>query len=281
MSALRKAWGNSKLDVMVIDMEDAVGGTMEAKEAGRATFVQFMNEIGQTTDRKSDVNPNIVVRINCPHTTPFGSDDLEVVRKMSHVDAILLPKTESVGNVLSVAQGVDKPLWCMIETPAGVQSADRLAALDAVDCLVFGSNDLTKELKAVLEPLERQPLLYAMGRTILAARAADKLVIDGVYMDLTTDGEPGLESTSKQGRELGFDGKSLIHPKQLDIVNKAYSPSMEEINTARKIIHAYNDATAQGKGVCVVDGKLVEALHVSAAKELLLKVRSIESRRSG
>ena len=201
LSALHKAWAISELDVMVIDLEDAVAGCAAAKALGRKNLGSFLSSrdggsaAADASGASANVSgpaskPNVVVRINCPDTSPYGDADIAALQGLHGlglglagvgVDAVLLPKAQSVQRVRETAlklPGV--PLWCMIETPRGVQRADELAALPEVDCLVFGSNDLTKELGAVLTPLQRLPLQYAMGRTVMAARAEGKLVVDGV-----------------------------------------------------------------------------------------------------
>jgi citrate lyase beta subunit len=277
---MRKAFANPQLDVMVIDLEDAVSNSPEAKNLGRENVRSFLDEVARS-DLKRELAPNLVLRINCPHTTPYGLTDLQMVTNLQHVDAVLLPKAESAANVASVSQNMNKPVWCMIETPLGVQNVDDISRVEAVDCLVFGSNDLTKDLKAVLEPLMRQPLLYSMSRTILAARAAGKLVVDGVFMDISKAGSAGLQSTCEQGKQLGFDGKSLIHPTQIGVANSTFSPTEQDVNMANRIIEAYRVASHAGKGVCVLDGRLIEALHVEASEELLARVKHIETRNAG
>ncbi len=132
--------------------------------------------------------------------------------------------------------------------------------------MIFGSNDLTKDIKG-RQIADREPLIYSMSRVIIAARATDKAVIDGVHLNVA-DSE-GLRQTCIQGRNLGFDGKSLIHPSQIDIANEVFSPSEEDILHARKVIAAYEAAQQEGRAVCVVDGKLVEGLHVEQAAEIL------------
>jgi len=277
-SALEKAWANPALDVMIVDLEDAVAGTTESKALGRLNLASFLKE--RETPRPGDVRPNVVVRINCPDTSAFGRDDLSALEGL-HVDAVLLPKADSATSIAAVARRLQKPVWCMIETPRGVQQADVIAALPEVDCLVFGSNDLTKDLQAASEPVQRTPLLYSMSRVILAARAVGKLAIDGVFMDLSPGCEARLEQECRQGKALGFDGKSLIHPKQLDVSNRVFSPSEQEVSHAKRVISAYAEARAAGKGVCLLAGKLIEQLHVDAAEALLWRNTLIEKRGGG
>jgi len=277
-SALEKAWANRALDVMVIDLEDAVAGTAESKALGRQNLAAFLQERGEV--KEGDVRPNVVVRINCPNTSAFGQADLLLLQGMSGLDAVLLPKAHSAASIAAVASQLQKPVWCMVETPRGVQQADALAAMDEVDCLVFGSNDLTKDLQATLVPVDRTPLLYSMSRVVLAARAAGKLVMDGVHMDLraSPEAEAALEQECLQGKQLGFDGKSLIHPKQVATCNRVFSPMDSEVAYAEHVIAAYSAALVEGKGVCLLQGKLLEQLHVDAARALLVRHSLIQKR---
>lgn len=278
-SALEKAWANTALDVMVVDLEDAVKGTQKSKALGRQNLATFLEESVQAVQR-GVIRPNVVVRINCP-TSAFGKDDLKILKGLRNVDAVLLPKADSATCIQEVAAQLQKPIWCMIETPRGVQRADALAALPEVDCLVFGSNDLTKELQATLVPVQRTPLLYAMSRVVLAARAEGKLVVDGVFMDLSAGSDAQLRLECLQGQRLGFDGKSLIHPQQLAVTNSVFSPAEAEVTHAHRVAAAYAAAERDGKGVCLLDGKLIEKLHVDAASALLAKHSAIGQRNSG
>lgn len=184
------------------------------------------------------------------------------------MSAILLPKVEScksievVSSLIYESHGSHIPLWAMIETPRGVLNAPSIAEHNDIKCLVFGSNDLTKDIKAKHTP-QREPLLYAMSHCILAARCADKLVIDGVHSNFL-DME-GFRNSCFQGRNLGFDGKSLIHPSQINLTNELYSPSIEEIEFAGKVVKAWKEGT----GVIKVEGKMIELLHYHEALDVL------------
>jgi citrate lyase beta subunit len=156
----------------------------------------------------------------------------------------------------------------MIETAKGVINVESIANSDHVKALVFGMNDLTKDLGARFVP-NRTPLLYSMSKCIVAARAYDKMIIDGVFMDINDN--KGLLEDCIRGRELGFDGKSLIHPDQIETSNSVFSPSIEEINDSKRIIESYNDAISQGKSLAVLDGKLIEYLHVIIAQDIINK----------
>ena len=221
----------------------------------------------------------LAVRVNCPKTTSWGKDDILSVLKAPLPDALIIPKVDDE-TIVALFKDLQKtagagpvPLWCMIETAKGVLNADRIAAEDGVHALVFGLNDLTKELKARHTP-SREPLLYSMSRCILAARAAGKQVIDGVHLDIHD--EAGLVRSCIQGRELGFDGKSLIHPNQVDVTNQHFSPSPVELELARKYVTAYDAARAEGKAVAVVDNRMIEELHVIQAQQMLADAERIK-----
>ena len=205
--------------------------------------------------------------------TPWGYRDL-VEMATAGADAILLPKVDSADMVrrsvaVLEAHGApeDLAVWCMMETARGVLHAESVAdSHPRVACLVMGTSDLARELNAEHTPL-RLPMITSLGLCLLAARAAGLAILDGVYLDLQ-DME-GFEAACVQGRELGFDGKTLIHPRQIEPANRVFAPSEEEVERARRIIEAWNAARAEGKGVVVVDGRLVENLHVVMAERTL------------
>lgn len=192
--------------------------------------------------------------------------------RYNNISAILLPKVENKDHIESVSHlvyndiGIYKKLWAMIETPRGVLNAMNISEHQNIDCLVFGSNDLTKDIKAK-HTLSREPLLYAMSHCILAARASNKNVLDGVYSNYQ-DIE-GFKTTCIQGKNLGFDGKTLIHPSQIDITNEIFTPSKEDIEFAQKVVIAWNNQT-NGFGIVTVDGRMIESLHYQEAIEVLL-----------
>ncbi|KAJ1442346.1 citryl-CoA lyase [Ochromonadaceae sp. CCMP2298] len=254
-------------NAVVFDLEDAVAP--DNKILARSTVDQFLRSL---EDRKN--SPVHIVRVNCPFTTEWGEGDLKMLAGIQNVDAVILPKVEDeigfdlINSILAENSTRQKPLpiWAMIETARGVLNAAAIARSSSVECLVFGSNDLTKDLRAKHTPC-RQPLLYAMSHVILAARAEGKLVLDGVHIELN-DPE-GLRVSSEQGRNLGFDGKTLIHPSQVAIANAAFAPSVWEVEAARRVVAGWAEAVADGRGVCVVDGRMVEALHVEQARIVL------------
>jgi len=259
-------------DGLILDLEDAVAP--DAKEAARATVREALEARAAYGGRE------LIVRVN-GLDTPWGHDDLASMAA-AQADAILLPKVESTDLVRrccaildAAGAAAELPIWCMMETPRGILEAKAVADHPRVECLVMGTSDLTTGLMAQHTPM-RLPMLVSLGTCRLAARAAGIAILDGVYLDL--DDEVGFAAGCRQGRELGFDGKTLIHPKQLTAANDAYGPSALEVERARAIIAAFEEAQTGGKGVVVVNGKLVENLHVDEAKRLVALHQAIEAR---
>ena len=267
--ALEKARG-LPADGLIVDLEDAVAA--EAKEAARAIVAAALTADGYGYRE-------LVLRVN-PLDTPWGHADLAVAATMP-IDAVLLPKVESADRVrltlsLLDALGASERLavWCMIETPLAVLAAREIAAASPrLAALVLGTADLTKELHA-LATRDRLPLITSLGLTMLAARAYGLAILDGVHLDLSDD--EGFALSCRQGRELGFDGKTLIHPKQIAPANAAYAPRPDEIEYSRRVIAAHAEAAAAGKGVVLVDGQLIEGLHVENARRLLALAEEID-----
>ena len=212
----------SAADVVVLDLEDAV--SPDQKEIARKNVVDLLHEIVAGTTQPYGT---VCVRINCMKNTTWGMHDLRAISAVK-CDAVLLPKVEDVSIVETAIETLEsgtkweisnKPtsVWVMIETARGVQRAEEIADTEGVSALIFGSNDLTKDLKS-RHTATREPLLYSMSRCILAARAAGKQVVDGVHLDIND--QNGFAISCEQGRSLGFDGKSLIHPTQIDAANK-------------------------------------------------------------
>jgi citrate lyase subunit beta/citryl-CoA lyase len=167
-------------------------------------------------------------------------------------------------------------IWCMMETPLGMLHAEAVAAAGRrVACLVMGTSDLAKDLHAQHTP-DRLPFLTGLGLCLLAARAHGLAILDGVHLDLADD--TGFAAACRQGLELGFDGKTLIHPKTIEVANQVFAPSAAEVAWSRKIIVTHAEATADGKGVVLVDGKLIENLHVENARRLVALVDAIAER---
>ena len=258
-------------DALILDLEDAVAP--DAKEDGRESVRAALREKAAYGRRE------LIARVN-GLDTPWGEGDLKGLATAG-ADAILLPKVESaamVSQAVAVLDGAggpkDLPVWCMMETPRGILHALEVADHPRVTGLVMGTSDLTKDLQA-LHTGQRLPMLVALGTCLLAARAAHIAILDGVYLDLAD--EAGFRSSCEQGRELGFDGKTLIHPKQVASANAAFGPDEAAVAQARSWIAAFEAARAQGRGVVVVDGKLVENLHVAEAKRLVALADAINA----
>ncbi len=250
-------------DAIIFDLEDAVAP--EAKPAARDTLAAALRTGGYGKRYR-------IVRINAL-TTAWGLEDVRALRDAG-ADAILLPKVNAPSDVDALADlvGADMPVWVMMETPVAVFNAREIAGHARVSGLVTGTNDLTKDLGARARA-DRLPLMTALQRIVMAARAARIVAIDGVY-NRFRDGE-GLRFECEQGRDLGFDGKTLIHPSQIEITNTAFAPAAEEIALAERQIAAYDESMASGRGIAVVDGMIVEHLHVVAARRILAKARAV------
>lgn len=259
-------------DGLILDLEDAVAP--DAKKQGRIEIAQALENKAAYGGRE------LIVRVN-GLDTPWGHSDLTAMAKVG-ADGILLPKVDSsdtVRRALHVLELAGAPaglqIWCMMETPRGILHAEEIANQEHVTCLVMGTSDLTKDLQALHTP-QRLPMLASLSICLLAARAARISIVDGVHLDLNDD--EGFAASCRQGRELGFEGKTLIHPKQIEAANAAFGPSSDDIAWARRIIAASEAAKEEGKGVVVVDGKLVENLHVLEARRLVALSEAIAGR---
>lgn len=251
-------------DAIIFDLEDAVAP--EAKREARQTLAAALRDGGYGKRAK-------IVRINAL-TTEWGNEDVRVLRDAG-ADIFLLPKCNTPTDVDALADLLDPatPIWVMMETPVSVFNAREIAAHHRVTGLVTGTNDLTKDLGCRYRA-DRLPLMTALQMIVMAARAARGVVaIDGVY-NRFRDGD-GLKAECEQGRDLGFDGKTLIHPAQIEIANTAFAPTQSEIDLARRQIAAFEESKASGQGVAVVDGQIVENLHVVAAQRILARARAI------
>lgn len=256
-------------DGFIFDLEDAVGP--DAKDAAREAVAEAM----RTRDYGRRER---IVRVNAL-STPWGYQD--VVRASTcGADAILIPKVESADTVrqtVAIMNASGAPatmaVWCMMETPFGILHAEPIAASSPrLEVLVMGTSDLTKDLHAS-HTRDRLPQLGGLAISLLAARAYGLGIIDGVHLDLNDD--EGFEHSCVQGRDLGFDGKTLIHPKTIETANRVFAPSQAELAWASKIAEAHDRARSDGKGVVVVDGKLIENLHVEAARRTLRLAEAI------
>ncbi|SDO26378.1 (3S)-malyl-CoA thioesterase [Lutimaribacter pacificus] len=262
--ALDKARG-LPVDAIIFDLEDAV--TPDAKAEARATLAAALQQGGYGARAR-------IIRIN-GLDTEWGAGDVAAL-KDADCDAFLLPKVNSAADVQALADllGNGRPIWAMIETPLGVMNAAEIAAHPQLSGFVAGTNDLAKELNCRFRA-DRLPMMAALQQMLLAARAYGVIAIDGVYNQFKD--EDGLRAECEQGRDLGFDGKTLIHPAQVDVTNECFSPSEAEIDLARRQIDAFEEVERSGQGVAVVDGKIVENLHVETAKKILAMASSIAS----
>lgn len=259
--ALDKARGLS-VDAILFDLEDAVAP--DEKVAARHTLKEALYQGGYG-------NRYRIVRINALDTE-WGRDDAAEVLEMD-CDAILLPKVNSPADVDALVEIVgEMKIWAMMETPLGVINAAAIAAHPSVEGFVLGTNDLAKDLNT-RKSARREPLLYSLQACLLAAKAHGVIAIDGVYNAFKD--EAGLAEECEQGRDMGFDGKSLIHPAQVDIANAAFAPTEAEIDLARRQIAAFDEAMKAGQGVAVVDGRIVENLHIVTARATLAKADAI------
>lgn len=258
-------------DVLIFDFEDGVAP--DRKEEARKQVAAALKAGGYKAER--------VIRINHPGTK-IGAADLKAAA-VSGCDAVLLPKVETAQEVRDAAlrlaaagapPGMD--IWCMIETPLGVLRVQEIVFSGPhLKCIVMGTSDLAKDLRARHTP-DRLPVLTSLSLCILAARAAGLPILDGVHLDL--EDEKGFLASCRQGAELGCDGKTLIHPRTIAGANAAFGPSKDEVTLARRIIDAYAAALKMGQGVAVVDGKLVEQLHVESAKRTVALADAIARR---
>ena len=250
-------------DALILDLEDSVAP--ETKGVARRQVVAAVRQGGYG-------QRELIVRINAL-TTPWGRDDIAAVAA-SGADAVLVPKIQSHDDVLAIVDALreagappDLPVWAMAETPLAFLALNTIAgAHPQLKVIVVGTADLVKDLHARHSP-ERTETATARSMAVLAARAYGLGVLDGVHLNL--DDETGLRFDCAQGRNMGFDGKTLIHPRQIAAANAAFGPAEAELVAARQIIAAWQQARSAGRGVVVVDGKLIEHLHVQEAERLL------------
>ena len=250
-------------DSLILDLEDAVAP--DSKELARQQVCEAVKAGGFGLRE-------IIIRVNAL-STKWGYEDIAMASK-SGANALLLPKVESadaIRHMESIMRANGAPdsmtIWAMMETPRSILESQRIAeSTPRMEGLVMGTSDLAKELDCA-HTHERLPFMSSLGLCLLAARAAGLAILDGVYLDLND--ETGFEFACRQGHELGFDGKNLIHPKQVGPCNKVFTPKPADVEWSRKIIQAHTDAAARGEGVAVVDGKLIENLHVESARRVV------------
>lgn len=258
-------------DGLILDMEDAV--SPDAKELARQQIVEAVTQGGYGPRE-------IIIRVN-GLSTPWGKDDVKAVAKV-RAGAILFPKIESAAEVQAAVQALDEagappelPIWIMAETPRGILNIQAIAsASPRLTGIVMGTSDLAKELRVRHTP-DRIGFITSLSLCVLAARAYGLDIMDGVYLDLKN--EAGFRTACEQGRDMGFDGKTLIHPNQLAVANEVFAPAPQDVENAGAIIEAWEQARREGKGVAVVNGKLVENLHVEEARRTLAVAEAIKA----
>lgn len=249
-------------DALIFDLEDAV--SPDAKDQARDNAVSAAN---------SGAYGNREITIRCNGLdTPWGHNDIAAAAK-AKISAVVIPKVNDVATLNEVSRLLDASgapshvgIWAMVETPAAIFDSRAIATHPRVAVLVMGTNDLAKELRAAQLP-GRHPLVPHLATALLAAREAGKPILDGVYNDIKN--ADGFRAECEQGAQMGFDGKTLIHPDQVAIANDVWAPSEAEVEHARKVIAAFDDALANGKGVVQLDGRMIENLHVDNARRTL------------
>jgi citrate lyase subunit beta / citryl-CoA lyase len=266
--ALEKAAG-LPADALILDLEDAVAPDAKVDARGRVCAAAAEGRYGHR---------EVTIRANGLDTDWFAEDVAAIAQ--AGPDGLLVPKVGSAQDVHTIEAALERGgapdrtrIWAMLETPSAVLRAQEIcAASERLAVLVMGTNDLVKELRAQRVP-DRGPLLPSLAWCVLAVREAGKVIVDGVYNDL--DDAEGFEAECRQGRELGFDGKTLIHPKQLEPCNRVYAPSDDEVASAREIIDAFEAAQREGRGVVTVGGRMIENLHVEEAHRTLAQAEAI------
>lgn len=252
-------------DAVILDLEDAVAP--DAKQMARAAAVDAVRNRGFG-------HRELAIRVNGFGTEWMPDDFAAAVA--ARPDAIVVPKVDSEAqaqDAVQLAFGI--PVWAMIESPRALLACDRIAAVEGVSALVAGTADFAKELGA-RPGRDRLELLYMLQRLLVAARAAGLVALDGVHADLQDLG--ALETACQQGAALGFDGKTLVHPNQIDAANRAFSPDPAAVEDARGLIAAHEAAQAEGRGVTTYRGRMIEVLHVDSARRLLAFADAIAAR---
>ncbi|MFC5287298.1 HpcH/HpaI aldolase/citrate lyase family protein [Actinokineospora guangxiensis] len=250
-------------DALILDLEDSVAP--DAKADGRKRVTEAVGAGGYGTRE-------LTIRVN-GLDTEWHADDLRAAAEAGPA-AVVVPKVNSAAEVHAVERALEAAgapdhtaIWAMVETPIAMLHAHDIAsASERLTVLVMGTNDLAKELHAEHVP-GRAPLLGGLSLALLGARAAGKVILDGVYNDVKD--LDGFAVECRQGREFGFDGKTLIHPGQIGPCNNIFAPSDTEVEHARRVISAFEEATAAGRGVVTVDGRMIENLHVANARRIL------------
>ena len=258
-------------DALIFDLEDAVAP--DAKELAR--------EQACNAAASSDYgNRELTIRCN-GLDTPWGREDILAAAEAAP-SAVVIPKVDGPEYLAQVSEVLDEggapaatEIWAMVETPAGILCVDQIAQFERTAVLVMGTNDMAKELRASITQ-DRHALLPYLAMCLLAARAADVGILDGVYNDIKN--EEGFEQVCRQGAEMGFDGKTLIHPSQVAPTNESFSPSLDELDFHQRVIEEFEAAQNEGRGVLTVDGKMIENLHVDEARRAIAMAEVIAER---
>ncbi len=256
-------------DALILDLEDAVAPDAKADARKRVAAAAASGEYGRR---------EVTIRVNGPDTA-WHADDVRAAAEAGP-DAIVVPKVDSPATVIAVERALEAAgapdrtaIWAMVETPQAMLDARAIAAAsERLTVLVMGTNDLAKELHAEHVP-GRAPLLTGLSLALLAARATGKAILDGVYNDVKDTA--GFEAECLQGRQFGFDGKTLIHPGQVEPCNRVFAPSEAEVERSRRIIAAFEEAAREGRGVVTVDGRMIENLHVEDARRILALAEAV------
>ena len=257
-------------DGLILDLEDAVAPDAKAQAREQVCDAARSGEYGRRV---------LTIRVNGLDTEWHDAD--VAAAAAARPAAIVVPKVNSAQDVLRVESALmntnadeSTAIWAMIETPDAILQIEQIAsATPRLTTFVMGTNDLLSELRALHTP-ERTALVHSLARCVLAARAHGKTILDGVYNDVKDDA--GFAAECRQGRVLGFDGKTLIHPSQVEPCNAAFAPSDKDIEHARAVIDAFEQSLREGKGVATVNGKLIENLHVADARRVLAFSEAID-----
>jgi len=258
-------------DALILDLEDAVAPT--SKALAREQVAEAVREGGYG-------HREIVVRIN-GLDTPWGADDLAAVAPLD-VEAILFPKVDTATEAHSLIERLDQagggrhPVWVMIESPLSVLNVYAIAtASPRIATLVLGTSDLVKDMRARHTP-NRSNILFALQQSVMAARTAGVDVLDGVHLDFRN--QESFRQACVDGRDMGFDGKTLIHPSQIEVANACFGIDDEAVAHAERVLETWRTAVADGSGVAELDGQLVENLHAAEAERVIEFARAIQAR---
>ena len=267
--ALEKA-RDIKADALIFDLEDAV--SPDAKDLAR-------DQACEAVRSNSYGNREVTIRCN-GLDTPWGKDDV-LAAAATAPDAVVIPKVRDAKYLDAISSLLDQggapestQIWAMVETPAGLLNVNEIAHHKRMAVMVMGTNDMAKELRATIS-MDRAELLPYLAMCLLSARDAGIAVLDGVYNDIKD--EIGFESVSKQGAKMGFDGKTLIHPSQVELANRIFAPSIDELEFHTRVIKEFELAQLDGRGVLTVDGKMIENLHVDEARRAIAMAEAINS----